>query len=101
MGARRPHRQCTDPGAGDVSFLLVKGQSRVGYDTTSTDVEPVPTVRVLTRPASSVAADRQHDRRRTGPVKLPGMALGLTRRTCAHPVDLENLAYAAYEFREA
>ncbi|MFD7012620.1 hypothetical protein [Rhodococcus jostii] len=29
------------------------------------------------------------------------MALGLTRRTRAHPVDLENLAYAAYEFREA
>ncbi|GAF48573.1 hypothetical protein [Rhodococcus wratislaviensis] len=29
------------------------------------------------------------------------MALGLTRRTRAHPVDLENLAYAADEFREA
>ncbi|MDV6248035.1 hypothetical protein R1X32_08975 (plasmid) [Rhodococcus opacus] len=29
------------------------------------------------------------------------MALGLTRRTRAHPVDLENLAYAAHEFREA
>ena len=29
------------------------------------------------------------------------MALGLTRRTRAHPVDLETLAYAAHEFREA
>ncbi|MDX5962420.1 hypothetical protein SIM91_03570 [Rhodococcus opacus] len=29
------------------------------------------------------------------------MALGLTRRTRADPVDLENLAYAAHEVREA
>ncbi|MFC0452264.1 hypothetical protein [Rhodococcus jostii] len=29
------------------------------------------------------------------------MALGLTLRTRAHPVDLENLAYAAHKFREA
>ncbi|CAG7640431.1 hypothetical protein E143388_08190 [Rhodococcus opacus] len=43
-----------------MSFLLVKEKSRVGYDTTSTDVEPVPLVRVLPRPASSVAAGRYH-----------------------------------------
>ena len=87
--------------AGDVSFLLVNEQSRGGCDTTSADVEPVPLVRVLTWTASSVAAGRHHNCCPPGQVKLPGMALGLTRRTRAHPVDLENLAYAAYEFREA
>nr|EJI98236.1 hypothetical protein JVH1_4102 [Rhodococcus sp. JVH1] len=51
--------------------------------------------------ASMSAVGRHHNRRPPGPVKLPGMALGLTRRTRAHPVDLEHLAYAAYEFREA
>ena len=36
------------------------------------------------------------------PVRLSFPASrGLTRRTRAHPVDLENLAYAAHEFREA
>ncbi|MGH3804735.1 MAG: hypothetical protein ACRDTD_32255, partial [Pseudonocardiaceae bacterium] len=29
------------------------------------------------------------------------MVLGLMRGTRAHPVDLENLAYAAHDFREA
>ena len=58
-------------------------------------------MRALTRSASSVAAGPQRNRGPTRPVKLPGMALGLTRRTRAHPVDLENLAYAAHEFREA
>lgn len=101
MGARRQDYQRTE--ARVRGRVISAGQRAIqgGYDTTSTDVEPVPAVRVLTRPASSVAAGRHHNRRPTGPVKLPGMALGLTRRTRAHPVDLENLAYAAHEFREA
>lgn len=56
MGARRQDYQRTD--AQVRGRVISAGQRTIKgrYDTTSADVEPVPPVRVLTRPANSVAA---------------------------------------------
>ena len=86
MGARRQDYQPPKSGAGDVSFLLVKGQSRREYDIATIagpDVDPASAVCVPTRLATWVAVGRHHNPRPNGAVRLPRMALGHTRRTRA------------------